>query len=189
MKELLSLLSSIHPLSEDLVYYLHTTIKAKEVRRRKILLEIGQVCRDIIFIKKGIFKCYYLNGDKQICSWFMKEGDIIASVGSFYSQRPSYECIQAIEDSEILYISYTELQHVYRTYLEFNYIGRVLTENYYQAWDRRLHSLRCQSAMDRYRYLLQNDPDLLRRVSRADLATNLGMRPETLSRVMAKDHI
>ena len=59
----------------------------------------------------------------------MKECDVIISVESFFIQQSSKESIQALEDCILYYITYDELQHIYKTFPEFNFIGRVLTEN------------------------------------------------------------
>jgi len=63
----------------------------------------------------------------------MKEGDVIVSVESFFSQKQSYESIQALEDCILYYITYDELQFVYNHFPEFNFIGRVLVEKYYET--------------------------------------------------------
>jgi hypothetical protein len=103
----------------------------------------------------------------------MKEGDLCVSVESFFKQKESYENIQAIEDSSVLYMDYKDLQYMYRTYPESNFIGRVLTEVYYTLSEQRLYSLRMQKASERYYYLIQNHTDLIQRVPSKYLASYL----------------
>jgi hypothetical protein len=107
---------------------------------------------------------------REVCSWFMKEGDVIASVSSFYSQKPSYKRIQALVPCQGHYLSHEELQEIFLPYPEFNFIGQVLTEKYYQLWDERLHLLQMDRVKERYLYLLEHHPELERRVPRRDLA-------------------
>ena len=59
-------------------------------------------------------RSYYINHDKEITGWFMKENDIIISVNSFFKREPSYEYIQTIEESILHYIHYDELQNIYK---------------------------------------------------------------------------
>jgi hypothetical protein len=54
----------------------------------------------------------------------MKEGDVIFSVESFLTQKPSVESIQAIEPCTTHFISYDELMSVYQQFLEFNFVGQ-----------------------------------------------------------------
>ena len=116
----------------------------------------------------------------------MQEGDVIISVESFFTQRPSYESIQALEDCELQYISYDELQYTYRNFPEFNFIGRVLTEKYYTLSEQRLFSIRMQRASERYQHLRENFPELIERVASKYLASYLGVTEVTLSKIKGK---
>ncbi len=61
------------------------------------------------------------------------------SVESFFKQTKSFESIQAIEDCEVYYLDFKELQYIYRTYPEFNFAGRIVTEMYYTLSEQRLY--------------------------------------------------
>lgn len=183
MDELLQYLNSIHPLSDELKNHLKQIIQIQEVSKKEYLLELGRVCKGISFVAKGLVRCFYYKNGREVCSWFMKEGDLIVSVESFFSQVPSYENMQALEDCLLFSISYDQLQHIYLHYPEFNYIGRVLTEKYYILCDQRLYSLRMQKAAERYEYLIQNQPEIIQRVPAQYIASYLGITSETLSRI------
>jgi len=183
MEELLSFLHGIHPLTAGLRRHLKNILREQTVRRKEIILKSGTVSRRIYFIKTGLFQCYYHSGTKQVCSWFMQEGDVILSVVSFFSQTLSYESIQALEDSVVYSISYDELQHIYKKYPSFNFNGRVLTERYYQRSEERQYTIKRKTTKERYQHFFKHHEDLLQRIPRSSLASYLGMRPETLSRV------
>lgn len=186
MEAVLQYLNAIHPLSPGLADYLQRHLKTREIARRDFLLRTGQVCRIICFIERGLLRCFNLIGEQEVCSWFMKEGDVIISVESFYHQKESYEAIQALEDCTLHYITYSELQYIYRTFPEFNFIGRVLTEKYYCLCERRAYSLRMQRARERYQYLLEHHPELLLRVPAKYLASYLGICEVTMSKIKAR---
>ena len=183
MEELLQYLNSIHSLSEDLLAYLTTHLKTKHLDKKEYLLKKGHTSRDICFIGQGMLRCFYLIDDKEVSSWFMKEGDVIVSVESFFNQSPSYEAIQALEECTLYYITYDELQFIFRNFMEFNFIGRVLIEKYYTLSERRLYSLRMQKAQDRYKYLMDHHPELILRVPSKHLASYLGIAEPTLSTI------
>lgn len=186
MEAVLHSLQAIHPLSAGLVDYLCQTLKIRELPKRDYLLRPGQVCRIICFIQKGLLRCFNINGEHEVCSWFMKEGDVIISVESFYHQKESYEAIQALEDCTLHYITYSELQYIYKTFPEFNFIGRILTEKYYSLCERRAYSLRMQRSRERYQYLVEHHPELLLRVPAKYLASYLGICEVTMSRMKAR---
>ena len=173
-------------MSDGLVVHLSQILKTKELKKRDYLLKAGHICRIICFIKQGLMRCFYIKGENEVCSWFMKEGDVIVSIESFFDQKESYESIQALEDCTLYYIEYTELQNIYRQFPEFNFIGRVLTEKYYKLWAQQLYGLRMQAAADRYKWLLQNHPELILRVHAKYLASWLGITEVMLSKIKAR---
>jgi len=183
MQTLLDYMDSIHPLSLTLREYLTQILKERHFLKREYLLKAGHICRSICFVEKGLFRCFYHKGEHEVCSWFMREGEVIVSVESFFEQRESYESIQALEDSAVYYIQHSELEHLYRAYPEFNFIARVLLQKYYTLSEQRLYAMRLQSAGERYHYLLENEPELVLRVSNTDLASYLGISRETVSRI------
>jgi CRP/FNR family transcriptional regulator, anaerobic regulatory protein len=186
MKELLQYLNNIHPLSTELIEYLNTTLKTKSLSKKDYLFKNGQVCSNIYFIEKGLLRCFYTREDKEVCSWFMKEGDVAISVESFLKQIPSYESIQALENCVLHHISYSELQFVYKNFSEFNFVGRILTEKYYISSEQRLYSLRMQKSSEKYAYLQQYFPEFIQRIPSRYLASYLGVTEETLSRTRSK---
>lgn len=183
MRSLLLFLETIYPLSEDIKHYLLVTLKEKHLAKKEFLLKGGHVSRIVCFIAQGLLRCYYVKESQEICSWFMKEGDVIISVESFFRQKPGSETIQALEDCLLYYITYDELQHLYRRFPEFNFIGRVLLEKYYMLSEQRLHSLRMQSAGERYRWLLENHSELVLRAPAKYIASYLGIEETTFSKI------
>jgi CRP-like cAMP-binding protein len=184
MNELFQFLHSINSLSDELQQHLRGILRFKELPKKGYLLKAGHVCRNIYFIQKGLLRCFYIKeGKKEVCAWFMKEGDVIASVASFFNQKVSYESIQALEDCQIYTIDHAQLEHIYKQYPEFNYVGRVLVQNYYKLSEQRLFSMRMQTASERYDYLANHFPEIIQRVSTTDIASYLGISRETLSRI------
>jgi CRP/FNR family transcriptional regulator, anaerobic regulatory protein len=186
MEELFQILAGIHPMSLDLQQYLAKTLKTREISKKQVLLKIGHINRNIYFVGQGLFRCFYIREDKEVCSWFMKEMDVMVSVESFFKQIPSYESIQALEDSIVYYVSYDELQFVYNNFPEFNYNARVLAEKYYSLSEQRLYALRMQKAPERYRFLTKYFPELIQRVPSKFLASYLGVTDVTLSNIRGK---
>jgi CRP-like cAMP-binding protein len=186
MEELILYLESIHPMSDELKLHLSKVLKVKKLAKREFLLKAGHISRNICFISLGLLRCFYNKDSHEVSSWFMKKGDVIVSVESFFAQKESYESIQALEDAVLLYVTYDELQYLYRNFLEFNFIARVLLEKYYTLSEQRLYSMRMQRAQERYAYLLEHHPELVLQVPSKYLASYLGIQEETLSRIRSR---
>jgi len=186
LETLVAYLDSIFPLSEGCRETLTTHLRHKEVPKKELLLRAGHICQNIYFIEKGLLRCYYFKNEAEISSWFMLEGDVVVSVESFFYQKVSYESIQALEDSSLYYISYKELQDIYRRFPEFNYVARVMTEKYYCLSEQRLYSIRMMRASERYEYMIQHHPMLLSRVPAKYVASYLGITPEMFSKIKSE---
>ncbi|CAN5295143.1 cyclic nucleotide-binding domain-containing protein [soil metagenome] len=184
MNELLQFLKSIYPFSDELEQFLRKNLHVKVLKRNELLLKAGTVCKNVYFIKTGAFRSFYYNDEGQETNtWFMKEGDVILSVESFFRQKLSTESIISIEGSEVHFIDYDTLQLLYRNFLEFNVISRVLLEHYYILSEQRLYAVRLKTAREKYHWLMQNFPEMILRIPSKYLASYLGMSAETFSRV------
>ena len=180
------LFRSIIPISMALEKRLSDALKIKRILKKEILLKEGQVCNYIYFIEQGFLRSYYVNEGKEITGWFMKENDIIVSVNSFFKRLPSYENIQAIENSTLHYVHFDELQNIYKDFIEFNIIGRVLAEMYYTLSEERLYGMRSHTAEERFNFLLDKHPEIIQRAPVGYIASYLGISLETLSRLRGR---
>ena len=116
----------------------------------------------------------------------MGDGDIIVSVYSFFSRQPSFENIEILEDATLQSINWDQLQSLYKNYPEFNETGRLITENYYIKSEERVINLQTLTARQRYDQLLSTYPGILQKASLGQIASYLGIKQETLSRIRAR---
>lgn len=181
--QLVGLLGSLHPLSADIVDFIQQKASYKAVRKGKMLLKSGEVCHHLYFIRKGAIRGFIKEEDKDITTWISIDNEIVTSISGLNDQAPSIENIQAIEHAELLILSYTDLETLYREYLEFNIVGRKLLQRYYQDAEGRAFIARIPGAEKKYQYFVQHYPHLINRVPIKYIASFLGVTLETLSRV------
>lgn len=186
MDAFLALCHRIQPLSAPLEAALRQRVRPETAVARQHLLQPGQVAQRLYFLESGLVRGYYEKDGKEVTAWFMREGDFVLSILSFFSRQPSHEYLQALSDCRLWSISYEHLQELYRQFPEFNAVGRVLTEKYYVLSEQRALNLRMLSAAERYAQLLTDFPDMFQRVPLKLLASHLGLTPETLSRLRAR---
>jgi CRP-like cAMP-binding protein len=182
-EKLFTVLSAVHPLSDLLKEKLSRQTKVGTFKRRNILLRPGEVANHIYFINKGLLRAYYVDEDGvETTFWLMKEMDMMASAFSFFTRQPGDLTIEVMEDCELVFIDYNTLEEVYKEYLEFNIVGRVLVQRYYALSDERAMILRMKRVIDRYSYMMEHYPDLMKRVYQKYMASYLDMTEATFSK-------
>jgi CRP/FNR family transcriptional regulator, anaerobic regulatory protein len=186
METLIERLNAIYPLSGGLQSALQSRLQEKPFHRKHYLPRSGQTCRNMYFIENGLCRAYQENGGKEFSSRFFKEGDLCIAPQSYFSQSISEETIIAVEDSVTNCLSFIDVEHIRRTFLEFNYILLALVLKDYLLVDQCLSSVRMHPASDRYTWLKDCVPWLTKRISGKHLATYLGMTDVMLSRVKEK---
>lgn len=184
---LLNFLENIHSMSQELRAALFSSMYFKKVRKRDILVDIGKIQKSLYFIVTGAVRSYYLDSlGKDTTSWLLFEGDLAISVYSFFSQKRSFEVLEVLEDAGLLVLSHDDLMKLYRSFPEFNYIGRILTELYYIKAEEKANELRVYSATERYLHLLEKYPNVIARIPLGMISSYLGITQSTLSRIRSK---
>jgi CRP/FNR family transcriptional regulator, anaerobic regulatory protein len=186
IEKLLERLNALHPLDEVVIERIKEITQIAEYPKKTFLLRDGQVCDKACMVVKGLARAYYINEDRDITSRFMDEGFIITSWISYYNQQPGDEFIEAVEDTTLACIRYTDIQQLYKDYPQFNIVGRKQTEYSLYTSEMRTRMLRKHTAEEKYAFFLKQHPDLINRVSLKYIATYLGMNEETLSRTRNK---
>lgn len=173
MEQLILLLKSFYPMSSGLEAYLREKIKPFTFQPNEFIEKYGKVANLILFVESGLVKSTVNIKGKDVCYWFMKEGNIIIAVESFLLREDSEEWIQAIEPCQCWGFTWEELQETYRLFPEFLVHGLLITNKYYCLDRKRDRSKLQQEPDDTYADLMRTDPDLINRVGNEDMASYL----------------
>jgi len=188
IEALLEKLNKFHPLGRELTEKVRSVTKIITYPAGDFILKEGLVCNKACLVVKGLARSYYINEGRDITSRFMDEGFIITSWMSYYMQEPGNEFIEALEETTLTCIDYSDIQKLYAEFPEFNIVGRKQAEYGFYLAEQRTQILRKHTAEEKYKFFLDNHPTLLQRVPLKNIATYLGMNEETLSRVRSKFH-
>lgn len=184
MKELFELLNAIYPMSSELQNYIIKNLKHRTLKKRELLLKKNHINTIGSYLYSGLLHCYYFENGKKITSWFLQKGKLAISVNSYFPQKPSFECIEALEPCELFYLTYQEMQIALKTHLEFNYIIRELIQKYYMLKEEHTYQLQKGTTIkERFDWFTNRFPDLINRVPGRHIATFLNTTEETLSRI------
>jgi len=159
-------------------------VYSRKVKKGEFIVEEGEICDKLYYIEKGLVRIYRLEGDKEITTWFTKEGDFVTTVNSFHFGLPSKEYFEAIEDSVIYYInkkSYLYLVELSTNFAKFS-MDELLTN--LCEYQNQCEFLRTLSAQDRLKYIESKYPYLLTRVKQKYLCSFLNIEATYLSKLM-----
>ncbi|MCO4291940.1 Crp/Fnr family transcriptional regulator [Solitalea sp. MAHUQ-68] len=156
-----------------------TTFKAKE-----FLLSEEKICASVYFITKGLVRTYYVRDGKEITTYLACDDQFISAYTSFITQSASVEMMQAIEETEVLSVSYKNMQELYQAVPNWQVIGRLLAEYNYICMADRVLKLQGIPAKEKYANFLATSPfKIVQRTPMIHIASYLGITPESLSRI------
>lgn len=186
MEELFARLERAGPVPPELRQKLQQILKSMSIPRNGYLLKAGQVSRNVYFITKGFLRGFYGEGDDSISTWFLRPGDIVYGMESFYDQIPSNESIQAMKATEVLFITREEFEELSNTFPEFVLIERNLLRYYYRVNRQHNFSILMKTAEERFQTAVETIPELFNEVPAKFIASYLRISRFTLSRIRRK---
>lgn len=156
----------------------------KRVRKRQYLLQAGDVCQWLVFITRGCFRQYTLDAQgRENLLKFGIEGWWMTDLESYQSSQPASSNIDALEDSELLLINNESLERLSATARAWDRYFRGILEKEHKAALVRISHLLGASAEARYIHFLHMYPDLFQRIPLHQIASYLGITPQSLSRI------
>ena len=161
---------------EDILIY-------REVPKKHTLLKIGDISREMYFIKKGCLRFFYDRDGEDVTGFFATENMMLSSFESHLTNTASIQGIEAIEDSELIVIPFAKFTALYDKIPNLNIFGRRLLEERFVFAQKIVASLILDKPEERYLKLFKRQPELLNRVPQHMLATYLGITPVSLSRI------
>ncbi|HAO08936.1 MAG TPA: Crp/Fnr family transcriptional regulator [Chryseobacterium sp.] len=182
-EKLINIVKSIIGLTPKEVECIQLLWKKKSIKKGDFFLSEGKVCKEVGFIVKGVMR-YYINHDGEDKTYaFAQENNFVCNYESFIPQTPSTKIIQALEDCEILHISYADLQTLYKSIRHGERFGRLIIEQVFIHTLQDLSSFYTDTPELRYEKFLKKHADLQQRISQYHIASYVGVKPQSLSRI------
>jgi len=157
----------------------------KVVKKGTVLLKEGESSNKGYFVLKGCLRSYYIvNGDEK-STGFYTEMDVL-NPNCVITKSPSEYYISCVEDSIITVSSEHMEQEIFEKFPKFEKMCRVLSEELLAKQQMNFDEFKTSSPEQRYLKLQETRPDLLQRVPQHQLASFLGITPQSLSRMRGR---
>ncbi|TAE59092.1 MAG: Crp/Fnr family transcriptional regulator [Bacteroidetes bacterium] len=156
----------------------------RHLKKGENLLIPGEICRHLFFIRSGCIRYYYTsdNGEEHTGQFFFENG-WYTDFESYLTGKPGTQTIEAIEASVIMQLAKTDIDRLYDENPLFERFGRLMIEQGFLAVKRRNASFLNESPEERYLELMRTRPKVVERVALHHIASYLGIKPESLSRI------
>ncbi len=162
-------------------------LKEISIQKKDFLLQEGDVAKYEYFITKGCIKAYSLDmAGTQHISMFGIENYWTTDMASFISNEPSRFFIEALEDTELLAISRTNYDLLFKEIPKFERFYRILYQRSLMSYIRRTNHGISLTAEERYLRFKEKYPQIVNRIKQKDLAAYIGVTPEFMSMIKSK---
>jgi CRP-like cAMP-binding protein len=172
------------PLTDEEFERARTFFVPKKVRKGQFLLHAGEIARSSAFVERGCLRLYSIDnsGEEHIVQFAVEEW-WIADLYSSLTGTPAVYNIDALEDSEVLLLAYAMQEQICSEIPKFERYFRLLMQGNLVAKERRIVAALSLSAEEQYLSFLDTYPKIFQRVPQNQIASYLGITPQSLSRI------
>ncbi len=175
--------SKISPLSKEEAKCIEEGMCIKAFKKGTVLLKEGQLSTDTYFILEGCIREFVVtDGDERTTNFFTEDQWVI-SLNNFGQQNPTAHNLVCAEDTTVSVGNEKSAREMFRQFPRFETISRAVMETFLTEQKKLLTSFLTESPEQRYLTLLKSRSDLLQRMPQYQIASYIGIKPESLSRI------
>lgn len=175
------------PLADELLDAYLDILKFRRVKKKQFLVQPGFPCKEQIYVLQGSLRAFFLDHEgKEQTFQFAIEDWYISDLRSHITGEPATIYVEALEDSLVALLPFTEFEALTDRYPRWQKIARVTAQRGFAYAQKRMIANLQKSAEDRYLEFIRSYPEIERRVPRHALASYLNMSQEYLSKIRKK---
>ena len=182
--QLIQFINSVQQLTKEDVWLCEEYFEPVLVPKHKVLEEAGSVPKYLYYVVSGYLRVYHYNEDgDEVTSHLNCPPGFITSYVDFVNQTKSRSSVESITDSELLRISKENLDHLMSASFALKEFSTHVFQQSLAYNEGRNHDLVSLTATERYQKLIKNNPEIIHNVPVQYIASYLGIKPESLSRI------
>lgn len=186
MIELEQCLRSYMGVAEEDMQTLTSYFHADMLEKGDYFMKAGRVCDKLSFHVSGLIRLYASHGEKEVTQWISYKGYFMSDLSGLVLNEPTRFDARALTHCELYTISREDYLNLYRVIPRWPILERTLIARCFGFMESRIFALLSMSGEERYKYLMDQNPDLFHQVPLKYLASMMGMTPESLSRIRSK---
>ena len=181
--KLLNYFSRIMPLSNEEIEGIAATMEIRNYEKGTVLLKEGQISTEAYFVLEGCVRQFFLVDGEERTNNFFTEEQWVISLTSMSQQIPSTHFMECCLDSVLVVGNREKEEDLYRKFPRLETVSRKVMEKVLADQQKIMESYTTDTPEQRYLKLLKSRPDLFQRLPQYQLASYIGVKPESLSRI------
>jgi len=181
-KQIIEYLSKYTTITKELEDAVSESAFFKSYKKGEILLKEGHFSNECYFILKGCIRSYFFkDGEERTIEFYTEEQ--VVTPANYAKSIPSKYYLECIEDTVVNVANPALEKEMYRKYPQLESLSRIIAEVIITKHQETFTEFKTSSPEERYLHLLKTRPKLMQRASQYQIATYLGVKPESLSRI------
>lgn len=171
------------PLSPEEIEAIVETMSIQQYKKGTVLLSEGQISTEVYFVLEGCVRQYYLvDGEEKTNNFFTDEQWVI-SMNSFGQNKPSDHYMDCCMDCSLAVGNRDKEEGLYKRFPKLETVSRKVMQKVFAEQQERMSSYATDTAEQRYLKLLESRPELFQKIPQYQIASYVGVKPESLSRI------
>ncbi|EPR70363.1 cAMP-binding protein [Winogradskyella psychrotolerans RS-3] len=185
MEQIKAYLDQLAAISQSDWNFFTSKLQRHVIKKKAVFLQINEIENHISFIESGVVRLFIPkeNPAKEITFGFSFKDQFISAYDSFLTQTPSAYQLQALTETTLLRMTYSDLQEVYKNTQIGNLVGRLTAERLFLLKSSREQNLLNLTAEERYLKLFKERPELLKVIPLKYISSYIGVTAQALSRI------
>ncbi|MBE8727626.1 Crp/Fnr family transcriptional regulator [Flavobacterium hungaricum] len=184
MRTLLNVIEGFQELDNETRELIKFYFVEEKFGKEEILLNHGTICDKIYFIKSGLLRRVCVENGEEIIKWIYTNNQFCTSLSSYFEQKPSSEIIVASDVTIVYSLSYKDELKLLDQPLFAKFHIKLL-RLYLSKLNEFHHIFTHMTAQEKYVFLLQSFPEIVKKAKLKHIASFIGVSQETLSRIRA----
>jgi CRP/FNR family transcriptional regulator, anaerobic regulatory protein len=164
-------------------------LRFEHLKKGDIFCKCGKTCDKLGLLIKGLLMAKFdtENGKFNVSRFFFSPDNmIVTSFESFKSRKPADESIIALDDSILIYLTFSDIEQLYTSIPSLNKVARHFAEQSYITALGRIHDLQVLNNEKRIEKFYKKNRELYNKINKIHIASYLGVNRNDLTKIIAK---